>query len=63
MAAASLSLHGGYNFGQLMGKGLVILTGLALVVVPLTGIVVFFSRPYRLRARSARPSRSILKES
>ncbi|XPF93225.1 PepSY-associated TM helix domain-containing protein [Colwellia sp. RE-S-Sl-9] len=39
-----LSLHGGYTFGKPIGNMLVLLTGLSLIILVVTGMVKFFTR-------------------
>jgi uncharacterized iron-regulated membrane protein len=48
-----LSLHGGYLFGPVLGPIMVLVTGLSLVFFSLSGVIVFFTRTLRSKARRA----------
>jgi uncharacterized iron-regulated membrane protein len=51
-----LSLHGGYTFGQTLGDILVVATGLVLVLLSVSGLVVFVTRTLRLGGPGRAPA-------
>lgn len=49
LAGMMLSLHGGYSFGNIIGDILVLVTGLGLVLLCVSGLYVFCTRTLRLK--------------
>lgn len=48
-AGMMLSLHGGYSFGKILGDIFVLLSGLGLLLLSVTGIIVFLTKTLRIK--------------